>query len=296
MAREFMLVGASHAVEAGNDPDPLEDMMGLTDDQRLDLFRYYDSGGPASAWNRTQVGGKGHVGKRPLWWSCKGDINDWQNPNGTNVKNAVALAKSYDPTWPRIWWTVYHEVQPKLVTKTFTFEQFKRMQENFYNAVKPVAPKNMKICFIHGGFGWRPNSVETTQHGTYSATPEEWRTIPTDVQAIDNYGGPQVEDIIEMDRFQRFVNEMAGGDLNKVGIAESGMRQSSLLKKAGGDEAKANQLGIDWVHRQGEQLGNGGLWAWCVWNSTKTVDPGPMTPDQAHAFGDVWRDWSPKRP
>lgn len=317
--RREMLVGGSFddGSGGGNRPEPFEKQMGLVAPQTLDLFRYYDSGDPAATWPNTQVGRKGHVGKRPLWWSSKGDITAWGNPNSTLIANAKNLAKTYNPDWPDLYWTIWHEVQPKLVDKVFTFAQFKRGWSTFYEQVKPLCPPNVKLMVIHGGYAWRPatksrpSGAETTipsSQDPYCASPAEWRTLPVDLKGVDAYGGPQVEDIIEMGRFQRFVNEMAQGDLSQVAIAESSCRQSSLLTQAGGDVAKANQAGQDWMVRCGKEFATGTnsdgvkIWdgktmnAWCLWNSGKTENPGNLTPEQSHAFGDVWRRWSPNRP
>lgn len=317
--RRSMLVGGSFddGSGGGNRPEPFEKQMGLVSPQKLDLFRYYDSGDPAATWPNTQVGRKGHVGKRPLWWSSKGGIDAWGNANSTLIANAKNLAKTYDPAWPTLYWTIWHEVQPKLVDKVFTFAQFKRGWTTFYEQVKPLCPPNVKLMVIHGGYAWRPakgtrpSGAETTIPSTqnpYCASPAEWRSLPVDLKAVDAYGGPQVEDIIEMGRFQRFVNEMARGDLSQVAIAESSCRQSSLLKQAGGDPAKANVAGQEWMVRCGKEFATGtdhngtkiwdgkGMNAWCLWNSGKTVDPGNLTPEQSLAFGDVWRRWSPNRP
>jgi hypothetical protein len=287
-----MLVGSSNAVGGKNNPIPFERDMGLVPPQTLDLFRCYEAAGPPANWSGSSFGQ--YFGRRPMWWSSKGDINDWGNPNGVNINRAKNLADTYDPDWPQMYWTIWHEVQPKLVDKVFTFAEFKRAWQTFYAAVKPIVPDNVKLMVIHGGFAWRPatknrpSGDETTipsSQNPYCASPAEWRSLDVDMYAVDAYGGPQAEDIIDMGRFQRFVNEMAGGDITQVAIAESNFRQSAM---------SSVQEGVDWVHRNGDKFAQAGLNAWCLWNSDKTVDPGPMKPEQVAAYGDVWRKYSPQ--
>lgn len=294
--RRSMLVGASNAVEGRNDPVPLEQGMGLTGGQQLDLLRCYASG-PGATWGNTDFGS--YVGKRGLWISMKGDVAAYGNPNSTIIQNCINLAKTYPEDGPQCDWTIWHEIQPKLVNKEFTFAQIKKAINTWYDAVKPFAPNNMRLGPIHGGFGWRPGSDQTTipsSQNPYCASPAEWRTLKGDFQGLDAYGGPKVEDLLDMARVQRFITEMLQGDVTKLGIAESGMRQSSLLDQANGDAAKANDLGCAWLIRNGNDLGTAGAHSWCLWNSSKTEDPGPITDKQEHAYGDVWRGWSPMRP
>lgn len=291
--RRSMLIGASNAVGGKNNPLPFEHDMGLIAPQKLDLFRCYETAGPPATWGGSSFAP--YFGNRGMWWSSKGDINDWGNPNGANITRAKNLARTYEPSWPQMYWTIWHEVQPKLVDKVFTFAQFEKAWQTFYTAVKPLVGPNVSLCVIHGGYAWRPatktrpSGAETTipsSQNPYCASPDEWRSLDVDLYAVDAYGGPQAEDIIDMGRFKRFVHEMAADDMTKVAIAESNFRQSVMTE----------QEGIDWVHRNGDKFGQAGLRAWCLWNSDKTIDPGPMKPTQVHAYGDVWRTWSPKRP
>lgn len=276
-----MKVGGSMNVYGNHDPTSLETAMGLPSDRQLDFFRCYDTDGPAASW--AGIDQRRFVGQRPLWWSCKGDIRTWAS--GGFDANAIALAKSYDPTWPKIKWTIWHEVQPKLVSRTFTFAEYKAAWTHFYNTVKPYAPPNMKLGIIHGGYAWRPGQPETTYSGTYTASPDEWRALPSDFQGIDCYGGPTADDIVDMPRFQRFVMEMCAGDPRKCHIAESGVRQSLLTS----DET------VEWIHRNGDRLAALDVGTWCYWNSTMTSDPGPLDTAGMSAWGDVWRKWSPNR-
>jgi hypothetical protein len=276
-----MRVGASMFVDGVHDPTVLETAMDMRVGDQLDFFRCYDQGAPASSWSR--IDQRAHVGHRPMWWSCKGDITTWAK--GGYDANAIALAKSYDPSWPEIRWTIWHEVQPKLVAKTFTFAQFKAAWTHFYNTVKPHCPPNMSLGIIHGGFAWKPGQLETSVSGTYSATPAEWRSLPTDFNGIDCYGGPTADDIVDMPRFQRYVAEMCGDDPTRCHIAESGVRQSVL----------SSSETVEWLHRNGDRLGSINLGTWCYWNSTRTTDPGPLDSAGMLAWGDVWRRWSTSR-
>lgn len=269
-----MLVGASMNVSGNHDPRTLEADMGLTVGQHLDLFRCYDTNGPAASWSRIQ--NNEFVGKRPMWWSCKGDLQTWIR--GGYDANAIALAKSYDPSWPAMQWTLWHEPQPKVVSGLFSRDAWVKAFTHFYQTVKPHCPPNLKLGPIHGGFSFTPGNPTT-------ADPGAWMT-PHDFMGLDCYGGPTGTDIVDQKRFHRFVETMCDGDYGQCYLAETGARAAAL----GSSEVAS------WLRRNGNSLGEIGVSGICLWNSTHTEFPGPLDKTGMDAWGDVWRAWSPERP
>lgn len=282
--RPSMRIAAAYNVPGtgGHDPDQMERQMGLTDVQQLDYFRVYEQGNPPDAWSK--INHNEHVGKRPLWISFPCNLD--QLASGALDANLRKLAQTYDPLWPELRWTFNHEVEPKLDAQKYTFEQFKAGVSHGYEVLKAAAPDNWAITVIHGRWGWREGSPTTTQHGTYSATPAEWLTIPSDGQGLDCYGSPSASDIVDLEGYKRFKREMCGGDASLIHLGETGVRQSEVTV------AEC----VAWVRRNADRCAEQGVATFSYWNSSATENPGPLPLEGVAAYGDAWREWSPERP